>query len=200
MVASFRRANTPLTSSTTAPKVRQLVHTIQNKFERYERHISSVTLVGGFILDNLTLRRIDKLFDVLVLVFYVILSGVCILGLGILDRKKEQGEQHDEWHFWLLMALQFAFGGLFSAFFIFYTRSGSFASSWPFFIVLAGLLIGNEIFKARYSVLIFRVLIYFYILFTFSVLYVPIVLRSMGDDIFVLSGLVRLLKRNGLGA
>ena len=171
----------------------QFAQTIKFKYALYERRISSVTLITGFIFDNLTLRRIDQLFDVLALSFYVVLSGLCILGLGILDRKRERGEIHEDWHFWLLITLQFAFGGLFSAFFIFYTRSGAFASSWPFFLALAGLLIGNEIFKARYSILIFRVAIYFFVLFSFAALYIPVLLSKMGDNIFILSGLVSLL-------
>ncbi|MEK7616050.1 MAG: DUF2914 domain-containing protein [Patescibacteria group bacterium] len=173
--------------------MRELVHTIKAKWERYERHISSITLLTGFVFDNLTLRRVDQLYDMLVLTSYVILAGLCIVGLSVLDRRRERGETHEDWHFWLMLTLQFAFGGLFSAFFIFYTRSGSFASSWPFFLVLAGLLIGNEIFKARYAILIFRITIYFFILFSFAALYIPIFLREIGDEIFFMSGLVSLV-------
>ena len=163
-----------------------IVHTIKKKYEYYERHISTITLVGGFIFDNLTLRRIDQLFDIIALSFYVTLSGICIVVMGILDKKEERGHKHEDLHFWLLLAMQFAFGGLFSAFFIFYTRSATLAASWPFLIVLLLLLIGNEIFKAKYAVLTFRVSVFFFILFSFAVLYIPVFVHAIGDDIFIL--------------
>lgn len=173
--------------------VLELVHKIKSNYERYERHISSATLVTGFIFDNLTLRRIDQLFDMLALSFYVVLSGFCILGLAVLERRREREYSHDDWHFWFLIALQFAFGGLFSAFFIFYTRSGSFAASWPFFAALVALLIGNELFKARYAILVFRVAVYFFVLFSYSTLYLPVFLRRIGDDVFIIGGLAALV-------
>ena len=49
------------------------------------------------------------------------------------------------------MAIQFLFGGLFSAYAVFYSRSASLTSTALFFVVLVGLLIGNEFSCDRVS-------------------------------------------------
>ena len=150
-------------------------------YYRYERRLSSVALIGGFILDNLTFQRIDRLLDSLILLGYIFIAAIAIylLSLGKLPR-------------FLPLVLQFTFGGLASAFFIFYSRSGSFALSWPFLLLLAGLLIGNEVFKKRYEQFAFRFGVFYFVLFSFCISYLPVVVGSIGRAVFVSSGLVSL--------
>ena len=150
-------------------------------YYRYERKLSSVALIGGFILDNLTFQRIDRLLDSLILLGYIFIASIAIyfLSLGKLPR-------------FLPLVLQFTFGGLASAFFIFYSRSGSLASSWPFLLLLVGLLIGNEIFKKRYEKFSFRLGIFFFVLFSFCILYLPVILGKLGPTVFILSGFIAL--------
>jgi len=149
---------------------------------KYERHLSSGALVIGFIIDNLTFQRIDRLLDSLILLAYILLSAlsVYLLSVGKLPRI-------------LPIVLQFLFGGLASALFIFYSRSGSLASSWPFLFALAGLLIGNELFKSRYEVFSFRISVFFFVLFSFVISYLPVVLGKIGPFVFVLSGVISLV-------
>ena len=151
-------------------------------FEKYERRLSSAALVGGFILDNLTFQRIDRLLDSLILLGYIFIAAIAIylLSLGKLPR-------------FLPLVLQFTFGGLASAFFIFYSRSGSFASSWPFLLLLAGLLIGNEVFKKRYEKFAFRLSVFYFVLFSYCISYLPVVTGKIGPTILVLSGLASLV-------
>src|SRR5438128_1640907 len=98
----------------------------KNFFSRYERHISSVALVGGFVVDSLTLRRIDFLLENLVLISYLIIAGIGIIFLNKFENKKQASltsvslavpipapGKFAEWmHHFFLLAIQFAFGGL----------------------------------------------------------------------------------------
>ncbi|MCK5027400.1 MAG: DUF2914 domain-containing protein [Candidatus Pacebacteria bacterium] len=162
-------------------------------YTKYERHISSVALIFGFILDNLTLTRIDLWFDNLVLFTYLAIVGLGIVVINVYDSGRMR------WGFihrlvpWFPIVVQFAFGGLFSGFFIFYSRSASLAGSWLFILILLGLLIGNETFKKRYLRFGFQIAIFFTALFSFFIFYVPIVTKTLGAWTFILSGVISLV-------
>ena len=162
-------------------------------FERYEKHISSFALVFGFIFDSLTLQRIDLLFENIVIASYLIISGGSIALLNYYEEHPTERVFLVKVKNLLPLFIQFAFGGLFSAFFIFYTRGASFSSSWPFILILLFLLVGNEFFRKYYQRLTFQVSIYFVAIFSFFIFFIPVILKTMGALIFVLSGLVSLL-------
>src|SRR3989344_746768 len=123
---------------------------LKEKLAPYIRHWSSISLIGGFILDNLTLRRIDLFFENLVFLIYIGICAISITFLSFHEAGRLQGRWAEKLHTPFLLLLQFAFGGLFSGFFIFYTRSATLAASWPFLLILLALLIGNEVLKKRY--------------------------------------------------
>ncbi|MFM2357618.1 MAG: hypothetical protein RJA61_355 [Candidatus Parcubacteria bacterium] len=166
---------------------------LREKYERYERHLSSGALIFGFILDNLTLRRIDRLFENIVLFGYLFLAAFGIIFLNIIEARNVRENEYSGWHTFFLLLIQFSFGALFSAFFIFYIRSSSLAASWPFILLLLTLLIGNEFFKQKYIRLSFQVTVYFVTLFSFLIFYVPIIVGTMGVWIFLVSGLISLI-------
>jgi hypothetical protein len=93
----------------------------------------------------------------------------------------------------LLATTQFAIGGLSSGFLVFYGRSAAFASSWLFLLVLAGFLIGNEVFKKYHSRLVFSSLLLFFSLYSYAIFVVPVLTRSIGKIPFLLSGVVAVL-------
>jgi len=166
---------------------------IREKYERYERHLSSGALLLGFIIDNLTLRRIDRLFENLVLFTYLFLAAFGIIFLNIVEARNARENEYSRLHTILLLLIQFSFGALFSAFFIFYIRSSSLTASWPFILLLLGLLVGNEILKKRYLRLSFQVTVFFVTLFSFAIFYVPIIVGSLGVWVFLGSGVVSLV-------
>jgi hypothetical protein len=96
-------------------------------------------------------------------------------------------------HPFLLLFIQFAFGGLFSGFSIFYFRSGSLISSWPFIVILVALLVGNDMLRKQYERLTLQVSLLFVALFFFTIFAVPVVLGRMGPIIFGLSGIIALV-------
>ncbi|MEK7169868.1 MAG: DUF2914 domain-containing protein [Patescibacteria group bacterium] len=162
-------------------------------WERNERRLSLVAFVGGFLWDNLTLTRVDRLFDNLVLAAYliVVFAALCLLnahGAGHL-----QGALSKRGVNFAKVALPFAFGGLFSGFLIFYSRSGEVLASLPFLLVLCAFFLGNELFKKHYERLTFQMSFFFVALFSYSALILPVLLGGMGDGIFILSGCLALI-------
>lgn len=175
---------------------------------KYERYCSPLALFIGFVLDNLTLRRIDLWAENLVILSYLFVAGLSILILNLYDNKRELKVSQPYWkprNSWLSrvsdnfanflpFVLQFVFGGLFSAFVVFYSRSSSLLTSWPFLVFLAALLIGNEFFRQRYySRLVFQVSVYFIAIFSYSVSIVPVIVKEIGTMVFIASGIVSIV-------
>jgi hypothetical protein len=84
--------------------------------------------------------------------------------------------------------VQFAFGGLFSGFLSLYSRSAAFSTSWIFVFVVAALLIGNERFTRFYVRFTFQISIYFAVLFSYMIFFLPVVFGQIGPSMFLLSG------------
>lgn len=173
--------------------MKQRLEKFKKFLEKYERHISSGALIGGFIIDSLTLQRIDLFFENVVIISYIAMAGISIALLNIYEGGKLRGKIFEWMHRLLPFVIQFAFGGLFSAFLIFYFRSSTIAAGWPFVLILVGLLIGNELFKKFYQRMAFHMSVYYFLLFLFFIFYIPIVLGAMGRLVFLLSGAVSLV-------
>jgi hypothetical protein len=156
-------------------------------------HWLTVAFLLGFVLDNLTLNRVDQVFDNVVLLTYVILAMISILLLyaGIAERYSDRVNifLKDKSPF----LMQYAFGGLLSGMLIFYGRSGSLAESWPFLLLILGVIYGNETIKNRGQRLVYNLVIFFVGLFAYLVLVVPVVLGKMGPVVFVGSGILALV-------
>ncbi len=173
--------------------MKSLVEKWQYFLEKYERRISSAFLIGGFIFDNLTLQRIDKPFDLLIISSYLLLSGI---GIILLNRYHERPPTRNFFigvKSFLPLLIQFALGGLFSVFLVFYSRSAAISSSWPFLLLLLVLLVGNEFFKSYYERLTFQLSIYYIAVLSFSIIIIPVLLKEMNAWVFLLSGLVSLV-------
>jgi MFS family permease len=162
-------------------------------YEKNERYISPLTVLAGFTWDNLTLQRIDLWIDNLILVIYLVIAGTCILFLNAYFVGRLSGRFFDEAAGVAPFLMQFSFGGLFSAFVIFYSRSGSLAASWPFLAILVFLLLGNEVFRKRYARLAFQLCIFFFTVFSYLIFAVPLLLNNLGSMMFLISGFCSLV-------
>ena len=152
-----------------------------------------VALLFGFVVDNFTLTRIDLWFDNLILFSYITLAGIGIVVVNLYESGRLRGRFVGRVSRLAPYIIQYAFGGLFSGFFIFYSRSATLVGSWPFLLLLLGLLIGNEFFKKRYLRFDFQISVFFVALFSFSIFYIPILLGTLGAKIFLLSGFISLI-------
>jgi len=152
----------------------------------------TLAFIGGFVVDNITLNRVDQLFDNLILASYVLIAGIslALLYAGAADKLPESMRRFVLR--WMPLAVQFSFGGLLSGMLVFYSRSGSWTSSWPFLLIIIAVIIGNETIKDRSQRLIFNLVVFFIGIFSYLVLVIPVISKQMGPDIFFLSGLVSL--------
>lgn len=157
---------------------------------RFKRHWLTVAFLLGFLIDNITLNRVDQIFDNIVLASYVLLAGASLILLYASAAQKLPPQYQERAQFWSPLLLQFSFGGLLSGILIFYSRSGVFLVSWPFLLLILAVIVGNETLKRRAQRLIFNLAILFVGLFSYVVLVVPVATGKMGALVFVLSGFI----------
>lgn len=146
-----------------------------------KKHLMTGAFLSGFIVDNFTLTRIDLTMTVVVLSAYLFVATLGFILISI-----SRGGTLVPY------ATQFAFGSLLSGYFIFFTRSASLAGSWFFILLLIIAIFGNEFLKEEYRRFELRAAMLFAAFFFFAILYVPVVLKSIGAWTFLLSGLMSL--------
>jgi hypothetical protein len=162
-------------------------------FTRYERRISPIAFLGGILLDNLFLTRIDVWVNNLALFSYLVVTFMCIVFVSVHEERETRSSIPSPALPFLHFIMQFAFGGLFSGYVVYYTRSASFIVSWPFMLILFVLLAGSEFSKKRYAELRFQLPVFFTALFSFAIFYLPVVLKRIGDGVFLMSGIISLV-------
>jgi hypothetical protein len=163
-------------------------------WKRYDRHIAVGALVFGFIFDSITLNRPDQLLDNAILLTYLTIAGGVIL---FMTMRAARGSVESKLAPFLPVVLQFCFGSLSSGLLVLYFRSGTVAQSLLFFLILASLLVGNEFLKSRYAQFRFNIAIYYLLLLCYVELTVPVLLRTIGPLVFLISGVVSLLLIGG---
>ncbi|MBX4189279.1 DUF2914 domain-containing protein [Candidatus Parcubacteria bacterium] len=169
-----------------------IVHKVTRWYERYERSLSSASLVGGFVFDALTLQRVDEFWENFWVVIHLLVVAVAIILINRIETGEAEPAGSKKRHFWLINILQFFFGGLLSTFIVFYFRSATLVASWPFLLVLVLAFVANERLKQHYARLSFQVSLLFLSLFLFDIFLVPVLLHSIGPMIFIVSGVVSL--------
>jgi hypothetical protein len=160
---------------------------VQKLQQKYGHIINPIALLGGFIIDMFTLNQIDQTFDNAVLIFHLVVVTIVIAllfskgtesGNNILTEKRIK---------WLEIIMVFSFGALFSGFVIFYTRSGSLVTSWPFILAMIALMLGTEFRKKYFYRLRLQIIIFAIAVLSWTIFFVPVVIKKMGPWIFVLS-------------
>jgi MFS family permease len=160
----------------------------------------AVFFLSGVTYDTLTLTRIDRLQDNLILLLYLSLLGALIVLTGRLGvGSVEAGEpEHPTGFVRLLvrarpyypMAVQFLLGGLFSAYAVFYSRSATLTRTGVFLGILVLLLIGNEFLRDRLSNLRLLVALYALACFSFFTFFLPVMIGTMGTWVFLIGAIL----------
>jgi Protein of unknown function (DUF2914) len=164
----------------------QAIKTTLGWARTHERHLSALAMAGGFAFDSYAFGRIDRVMTQAVFILYLVVSGTCI---AVLHRRESRGDAaNPRLHTILVAATQFALGALLSGFCVFYIRSASLGASWPFLLFMAAIFIGNEYFRAYASRLVFAALLFFFALYSYAILLVPLVLEQIGPRSFLISG------------
>ncbi len=160
---------------------------------RHERQISALSLAGGFAFDSWAFGRIDHARTHMVFIVYLLLAGISIAILHVLESRPDGKKPSDKTRAILIFVTQFALGCLLSAFCVFYIRSASITSSWPFLLAMAAIFIGNEYMRRYHARLVFSALLFFFVLYSYAILLVPVVFGRIGRLPFLVSGVLSLL-------
>lgn len=124
-----------------------------------QRFLPLLAFFGGFAWDALTIGQRVRAADLWVLGAYLLAAGLLILWLA---RRAARGDGEPvaaglrgrlaaiAWQAPYLL-LQFFFGGIFSALFIFYFKSSGHLGAWLTALLLGLLLVGNEFVGKRYG-------------------------------------------------
>lgn len=167
-----------------------------NRFRAFvranQRYLPVVFFMVGFLWDSLTLGRIDRLYDQIILSTYLTSLTVCLYLFNLSGDDKWKGTFFEKYEDYLPLAIQFFLGGLCSAYVIYFSRSVSFSKTIIFFIILVVLLFANELLKKRISNKYLQFSAYFFVNFTFFTFFIPVLVKSMNTFLFMLSGTISL--------
>ncbi len=169
------------------------IEPIRNFYGRFERPISSLSLIAGFVFDAFTLKRVDTLWENSWIIAHIIIVGLFIIIIHLKEGEAGDEKNPHKAHFWYVNILQFFFGGLLSTFLVFYFRSADIFTTWPFILLLAAAFVANESLKKHYIRFSFQISLFFLSVYSFAIFLVPILLHRIGPSIFLLSGLLSLI-------
>jgi hypothetical protein len=163
-----------------------------------------VFFLAGVTYDTITLTRIDRLRDNLIMILYLSLLGWLIvlttradLGRTTPDETDVPGNVKSLVNVKSLIAraqphyphaIQFLLGGLFSAYAIFYSQSASLTTTVVFFALLIALLVGNEFLRDRLTNANVRLLVslYAFVVFSFFTFFLPVLIGAMNTVVFLI--------------
>lgn len=169
-----------------------MVDKLKQFVRRHQKAAPVIFFIAGFTWDSLTLQRIDRLYENVVLCFYLICLSLCLYLYNLADDGKWKETFLEKYEEYFPLAIQFFLGGLCSAYVIFYSRSVTLTKTLSFFIILVILLFANEVLKQRISNKYLQFSAYFFVSFTFFTFFIPVMFNVMNTFTFILSGLISL--------
>ena len=173
--------------------------------------MSGLFFASGVTYDSLTLTRIDRLQDNLILLLYLVALGFLIvltgrLGMAAVETSaiEPQGSSFSRFLIkarpYYPMAMQFLLGGLFSAYAVFYSRSATLTRTGVFLGVLVLLLMANEFLRDRLSNLRLLVALYALASFSFFTFFLPVMVGTIGTWVFLLGAATKRGSNAACGA
>jgi len=157
---------------------------------RNERHLSAAVFLGGFVLDNIALGRIDLPWVEGLYGSFLIAAALLILFAHYAAARygEPTGSGRRPLSAFLMLGAQFFIGGLLSGCLIFYARGAAWSVSWPFLFFLVLVFFASEFLHSRKERLEFQVGLFYLSLYLYSIFALPIALGKMGSWIFIASG------------
>lgn len=164
--------------------VRKILHYKNRFLEFYQHHevlVSIIVFCLGFLFDVLTLGRIDDLLNLVQQAIYLTILGTLLIceiriTIGTLTLS-ERGQKFWEYH---NLVVHFLFGSLLSAYTIFYYTSASAVTSFFFIVLLAGLMLANEVPRIQKLGLPVRVILYNICVMSYFAFFYPILMGHVG--------------------
>ena len=161
--------------------------------EKHKKRISPALFLSGFIFDLFTLNQVDQFFDNMILLGHLTIITVSIWLIHLGKRDQVFSNIVEKMIIFAPFTLVFSFGGVLSGYVIFYTKSASLFANWPFLFILYLLFISSEFIFNRYQQTLFQVGMWFAATLSFTIFFVPVIIKSVGPWVFLLSNLVSIV-------
>lgn len=166
-------------------------------YQQYEHLAAPFFFIGGFLLDVFTLGRVDDASNIIIFILYLTVSFVVFLmDLKVLNFSHEGHKENHPLrliHTYQDEIFHFAQGALLSAFTLFFFKSASLSSSLLFMIVMTALLFINELPFIQKLGPLFKAILLSLNLFSFTLVYIPLIIGQVGTLVFLLSCTVYLI-------
>lgn len=160
--------------------------------QRHGKYAPILFFIGGFLFDVLTLGRIDRTYDLVMLCLHMTNLTITLYLFNLVDDARWKNTFLERFEEYFPLAIQFFFGALSSAYVIYFSRSVSLSKTVSFFIILIVLLVANEFLKQRISNKYLQFSVYFFLSFTFFAFMIPVVISKMSPSVFFISGFISL--------
>jgi hypothetical protein len=157
----------------------------QARYQKVRRFLPALFFVCGGVWDSLTLKRIDNPLDLTILGAYLFLAGAAVVLIS-----RRAAFHYSEY---LPAAVQFFFGGLYSAFRVYYFKSSGSFPSLLFMGFIVALLVGNEFLERRFHEGLFTLVIWSLACSMYMTFALPVLLHGLGLPVFLLGLLVSAL-------
>ncbi|MFH1631640.1 MAG: DUF2914 domain-containing protein [bacterium] len=162
-------------------------------YKQYERFLIPGMLLVGVTVDFITFRTIKVSSAFILLAIYIVIAGATIAFINFYDSARIDRQSAIRYlRLAAPLAVQFTFGALLSASLIFYWFSGALSASWPFLIIIAALMMSNEVLREYYLRPVVQIGVYYFILFSYLSLVMPYLFNSISAWVFVASGFASL--------
>jgi DUF2914 family protein len=176
---------------------------LRRYYERNELKITIAAFIGGFVVDILTVERIDSWFTIGQQVLYLAVITFALMQM-FLDQARPAPATEGmfivrRWYYRYRNALlHFFLGTLLNLYAIFFFKSSSLLVSFSFLGVLVLLLLANETPRLKALGLPFKFALLSLCFLSFFALIVPTVIGSLGTVVFLTSILLGCLPLAGI--
>jgi hypothetical protein len=176
---------------------------LKRYYERNEVKITIAAFIGGFVVDILTVERIDSWFTIGQQILYLTVITLALMQM-FLDQARPAPVTEGmfvarRWYYRYRNALlHFFLGTLLNLYAIFFFKSSSLLVSFSFLGVLVLLLIANETPRLKALGLPFKFALLSLCFLSFFALIVPTVIGSLGTTVFLTSILLGCLPLAGI--
>jgi hypothetical protein len=169
----------------------------KNFLVNYRHRISAAIFFGSFAIDAKFLPDSITRESLFIVGVYMISSILVFWLFARACGRDIEGEAKGRWTAFSKVAvgflMQFVFGALASALFVFYFRGADIAASLPFLFILLFILFANEFGKDHLERIEVRFAGLLFIAYAFALYIIPVAMQGVNDKTFAVANLVAII-------